>query len=95
MKKTATGGNFHFGVEIPLNNDAEPPNKRFAAVNDENVEDMGKKKQAANTTQSTNFAVKVLRTYCDETGQGFPETEEMTNNEHHTPTYVAIYFSIR
>ena len=93
MKKTATGGNFHFGVEIPLN-DAEPPNKRFAAVNDENVEDMGKKKQAANTTQSTNF-VKVLRTYCNETGQGFSETEEMTNNEQLNVLLSRFYIAAR
>ena len=104
------GGYFHFGVNIPIGDDtnsnlqhtspvpapATTPaaSNRFAAVRDENIDEMSKKKRSSSTKQSTAFAIKVLKTFCAETGERYPETEE-TNNEDLNSLLCKFYIAAR
>ena len=64
---------FSLGVDFKVN--------RFAPISDNAVEEMAKKKNAARTDQSTEFSAKVLKTFCDESGVKFPDSDVVTASE--------------
>ena len=62
-----------FGMGIDLNENG-PPAQRFAAVSEENLEDLLKKKNSPKTDESTGFALNILKKYCEESGLVVPES---------------------
>ena len=78
---------FHTGIS----HDEEEQPKRFLVPSDDHIKEMTKKKNSKNTENNTNFALRVLESFCKETHTSFTDI----NNSNLDVLLSKLYISAR